>query len=79
MTDRKSTYLKYACYFLAILSIFFYSCSNSVEEVKVASTDSLTDAEKRLPENALKGLVVSSGLEVKIMATEPMLKNSRRI
>ena len=35
----------------------------------------LTDAQKRLPENALKGLTVAPGLEVRTFATEPMLEN----
>ena len=78
MTDVKSTFFKRYGYFLAILILFFYSC-NSSEDLKVASTDSLTDAQKRLPENALKGLVVSNGLEVKTVATEPMLKNPTNI
>src|SRR6186713_804794 len=78
MTDLKSTFFKRYGYFLAILILFFYSC-NSSEDLKVASTDSLTDPQKRLPENALKGLVVSNGLEVKTVATEPMLKNPTNI
>src|SRR5215203_5932486 len=78
MTNCKSTFLK-CTYYLALLSILFYCCNSSGEDVKVANADSLTDAEKRLPENALKGLVVSNGLEVKTMATEPMLKNPTNI
>lgn len=35
----------------------------------------LSDAQKRLPENALKTLKTSQGLEVKTFATEPMLQN----
>src|ERR671912_2229139 len=79
MTDLKSTFFKFSFCFLAILTLFFYSCNSSGEDVQVASTDSLTDVEKRLPENALKGLVVSDGLEVKTMATEPVLKNPTNI
>ena len=78
MTDHKSPFCKrYAC-FLAILTLLFCSCNNS-QDAKVAGTDSLTDAQKRLPENALKGLVVANGLEVKTMATEPLLKNPTNI
>ncbi len=35
----------------------------------------LTEAQKRLPENALKGLAIAPGLEVRTVATEPMLTN----
>lgn len=42
-------------------------------------TDSLTEEQKRLPENALRGLTVTEGLEVKMMATEPLLKNPTNI
>src|SRR5688500_4121778 len=79
MTDCKSLFFKCSYCFLAILTLFFYSCNSSGEDVKVATTDSLTDVQKRLPENALKGLVVSNGLEVKTMATEPILKNPTNI
>ena len=50
-----------------------------MEGVKAERMDSLTDEQKRLPENALKGLVVANGLEVHTMATEPMLKNPTNI
>lgn len=39
----------------------------------------LTEMQKRLPENALKGLTIASGLQVKTMATEPMLINPTNI
>lgn len=35
----------------------------------------MTDAQKRLPENALVGIKVADGLEAKTFATEPMLMN----
>ncbi len=35
----------------------------------------LTEAQKRLPENALVGIKMADGLEVKTFATEPMLMN----
>ncbi|GAB3278871.1 hypothetical protein GCM10027347_53340 [Larkinella harenae] len=39
----------------------------------------LTEDQKRLPQNALKGLSVASGLTVQLMATEPTLKNPTNI
>ncbi len=39
------------------------------------SADTLTEAEKHLPQNALRGLLVAEGLEVTPFASEPMLQN----
>src|SRR5690606_32947446 len=41
--------------------------------------DQLTEAEKRLPENAVFGLEVHQGLKVGLMASEPMLLNPTNI
>ncbi|MDQ2752435.1 MAG: PQQ-dependent sugar dehydrogenase, partial [Bacteroidota bacterium] len=68
-------------------SILFctFSCQNKSDKNKtpnnttIAKTDSLTDAQKHLPENALKGLTVAPDLEVHTYATEPMLKNPTNI
>lgn len=65
-----------------ILLVFIFSCKNPVTTAnsKTANnSDSLTEAQKHLPENALKGLVVAEGLEVHAFATEPMLKNPTNI
>ena len=62
-----------------------FSCQNNSNNNKThtdtttAKTDSLTDAQKHLPENALKGLTVAPDLEVHTFATEPMLKNPTNI
>src|SRR4030095_9831316 len=80
MKDPKLSvsYYSYFFYFLSIL--FFFSCNSGGDTaVTDNKSDSLTDAEKRLPENALKGLVAFDGLEVRTMATEPMLKNPTNI
>lgn len=62
---------------VALFAVMLAACNgnNSSTSSTTSSTDSLTDAQKRLPENALKGLDVFEGLEVHTMATEPMLKN----
>ncbi len=39
----------------------------------------LSDEEKRLPENALKGLQMAQGLEVQLLASEPALRNPTNI
>jgi hypothetical protein len=79
MKDCKSFFTP-AYYLLFLFAIIFSSCTSSdTDTAKLNTTDSLTDAQKRLPENALKGLVVANGLEAHTMATEPMLKNPTNI
>src|SRR5688572_1875165 len=67
--------------FLFLTGMFtcFYSCNNNDRVVETGTTDSLTEEQLHLPENALKGLVIAEGLEVKAMATEPMLTNPTNI
>lgn len=60
--------------------ILFPSCNNADNTGnKEIQPDSLTEAEMRLPENALKGLSIANDLEITMMATEPMLKNPTNI
>jgi putative membrane-bound dehydrogenase-like protein len=63
---------------LAVI-VCFVSCNDSNRSESSAKTDSLSEQEKHLPENALKGLEIAEGLEVTAMATEPMLKNPTNI
>lgn len=63
---------------------FLFSCNNQNEQtqqtaVSANNHDSLTEEQKHLPENALKGLTVAEGLVVQTMATEPLLKNPTNI
>ena len=69
-----------------ILPLFIsllFSCNNTGTTAKIATkestTDSLTEEQKHMPENALKGLTIANGLEVHAFATEPMLKNPTNI
>ncbi len=76
-------YLNNVCVFLSngcllLLVCFVVSCGAGGEG-PVAGSDSLTEDQKRLPENALKGLTTTEGLEVRLMAAEPMLKNPTNI
>jgi hypothetical protein len=65
--------------FLAVL-IFLSACNNSTDKTSDSNpSDTLTEAQKHLASNALRGLHVYAGLEVEIMATEPMLKNPTNI
>jgi len=68
--------LSFAC--LIFLSLILFSCSNNSKESS-ATTDTLTDTQQHLAENALKGLEVFEGLEVHTFATEPMLRNPTNI
>ncbi|MBX2920880.1 MAG: c-type cytochrome [Chitinophagaceae bacterium] len=49
------------------------------QTVNAADTIILTEEQKRLPENALRGLVIADGLAVDVVATEPFLKNPTNI
>ena len=65
---------------LAMSMGMLISCdTNDDVSESVSTSDSLTEEQLHLPENALKGLVIAEGLEVKAMATEPMLKNPTNI
>jgi putative membrane-bound dehydrogenase-like protein len=55
------------------------SCNNSKQGTAPGESDSLTEVQRHLPENALKGLTVSEGLELHTFATEPMLQNPTNI
>jgi putative membrane-bound dehydrogenase-like protein len=62
---------------LFVFASFLVSCNNAADTTKKTDiqSDSLTEEQKHLPENALKGLTIAAGLEVHAFATEPMLKN----
>lgn len=67
-------------FIVAMAAICLVSCNNNKDSSPAAgTTDSLTEEQLHLPENALKGLVIAEGLEVKAMATEPMLTNPTNI
>ncbi len=52
----------------------FYSLLNtSIQK------DTLTEEEKRLPENAIKGLKVADGLRIQLFASEPVMTNPTNI
>ena len=81
MKNRKRyfrpSYVLLNCLFL---TAFISSCNNQGSTVKTENKpDSLTEEQKRLPENALKGLTIAEGLAVTPFATEPMLKNPTNI
>ncbi len=82
MTNSKPVFrLNYILFHSLVLLISISSCNNQQQTaVKTENkNDSLTEEQKRLPENALKGLTIAEGLEVHAFATEPMLKNPTNI
>jgi len=64
---------------LSICTLLLYACNNPSTQTTGEKADTLTEEQKHLPENALKGLTVAEGLEIKAFATEPMLKNPTNI
>ncbi|MEJ7587275.1 MAG: PVC-type heme-binding CxxCH protein [Ferruginibacter sp.] len=63
-----------------IVAIAVTSCNNQgTSTAGNVSSDSLTEEQKHLAKNSLKGLVAFEGLEVHTMATEPMLQNPTNI
>ena len=48
-------------------------------ERQMPKTDSLSETQMHLPENALSSLKIADGLEVTVVATEPMLQNPTNI
>ena len=71
----KSSNVFLACLLIACL---ISSCAQN-DAGKPIANDTLTEEQKHLPENALKGLTIADGLEVTPIATEPMLKNPTNI
>ena len=55
----------------------FPSFSGHLSNVIVS--DTLTEDEKRLPENALKGLKIADGLRIQLFASEPIMTNPTNI
>jgi len=69
----------YIVYFFIVSALVLMSCNNQQQQQPPPPKDTLTEEQKHLPENALKGLTIAEGLEVKAVATEPMLKNPTNI
>jgi len=59
--------------------IFFISCREGNSGISGNTNDSLPDSLRHLPQNALRGLTAAEGLEVKMMSSEPVLRNPTNI
>ena len=71
--------MRLAFLFFAFVVIFSFVFPPKGFWERKAIYDTLTDPQKRLPENALAGIGVADGLQVQLMATEPMLQNPTNI
>ncbi|WP_336515524.1 PVC-type heme-binding CxxCH protein [Pollutibacter soli] len=65
--------------FVFLSALIISSCGNNANDNIASASDSLTEEQKHLPENALKGLALYDGLEITPFATEPMLVNPTNI
>jgi putative membrane-bound dehydrogenase-like protein len=77
--SKKITPIRICITLLLIIAGLAYTLPRYGFSENILLKDSLTEAQKRLPENALKGLNVAYGLQVQLMATEPMLQNPTNI
>ncbi|HZH96051.1 MAG TPA: PVC-type heme-binding CxxCH protein [Flavisolibacter sp.] len=64
---------------LCLHLVFLLSCSNGDSVSTTGKSDSLTEEQTHLSSNALKGLTVFKGLEVRTVATEPTIINPTNI
>jgi putative membrane-bound dehydrogenase-like protein len=67
---------------LMLITSAYYQTSNdpvTKEQYLDSLYDNLTDEQKRLPENAVKGLKVAPGLEAKLFTSEPTITNPTNI
>ncbi len=58
--------------FLLLSFAMFFSCTQQAPEIDF---DSLSEQDKRLPENAMASMTVASGLKLNLFASEPMIMN----
>ena len=60
------------------LLFFVFACGDKTSENNTVS-DTLSEEQRHLPQNSLKGLIVADGLEVKMMSCEPVLRNATNL
>lgn len=68
----------FVCASLAATTALF-SCQPSNPQDAASTYDSLSEEEKRLPENALEGIKMADGLEATLFASEPTITNPTNI
>ncbi|MGB4399512.1 MAG: PVC-type heme-binding CxxCH protein, partial [Daejeonella sp.] len=73
---RVKSFRKSFLFYFFISTVFLTSCNSDYQNKSGQdSLAGLDENQKHLSENALRGLVADQGLEVQVLATEPMLKN----
>lgn len=83
INKRKYLLLTKIAVVLLPVGLFLKACttasSKESDHTELFADSLLTEAQKRLPENAVRGLKVLPGLDVELMASEPMLTNPTNI
>jgi putative membrane-bound dehydrogenase-like protein len=72
-------WIKPFAYASLLVAASLFSCQSSSRQDRDAAYDSLSEEEKRLPENALKGIKIADGLEATLFASEPTITNPTNI
>ncbi len=70
--------ISFAALFITIL-LLAYTVPPGMMHARRSVNDTITDAMKRVPSNALQGLDLAYGLEVQLIAAEPMIQNPTNI
>jgi putative membrane-bound dehydrogenase-like protein len=63
----------------AMCALMFASCGSGKNNKDAKALDSLPEEQRHRAENAIKGLEVADGLEVQLMAAEPIIRNPTNI
>lgn len=79
-TNKKNLFLLLLGLSMFPTILLIKACSSAKSQQVYTTIDTLlTENQKHLPENALKGLVLAPGLQIQTMATEPTLINPTNI
>jgi putative membrane-bound dehydrogenase-like protein len=84
MSKTSIRYFNFALPLLMVCSFFIwntarFSAPTPLKRSFAAGDTTMTDAEKRLPENALKNLKVADGLRAQLFVSEPVISNPTNI
>lgn len=71
--------MKRSHYINLIFLALFFACGENASKDTSSGTDTLSEDQRHIPQNALKSLKVADGLQVRMMASEPVLRNPTNI
>ena len=74
-----ASWIKSLAFASLVANTAFFSCQSPSRQEADAAYDRLTEEEKRLPANALKGIKIADGLEATLFASEPTITNPTNI